>query len=185
MWVELRLQGQPAHGSRPWDGRNALALLREGLAAMERRFPTPDEAAWVTTVVPTVVQGGEAGNRLPEAITMDARHPPRAPGQPRGHRRWAAGMLPRRPDRDAAGRPAADDRPRGRWRAAPGRLRQRRHPASRRASTASTTPPTRASIATLASRRSASARSAPACTPTRMGRHRQPWPALRPAAAVC
>jgi succinyl-diaminopimelate desuccinylase len=78
MWVELRLPGQPAHGSRPWDGRNAFALLREGLSAMERRFPTPDEAAWVTTVVPTIVQGGEAGNRLPESITitLDIRRVP-------------------------------------------------------------------------------------------------------------
>jgi succinyl-diaminopimelate desuccinylase len=75
MWVELRLRGQPAHGSRPWDGQNAFAALREGLVAMERRFPTPDEAAWRTTVVPTIVQGGEAGNRLPESIvvTLDIR----------------------------------------------------------------------------------------------------------------
>ena len=78
MWVEVTLRGRPAHGSRPWDGRNAFAALREGLAAMERRFPTPDEAAWRTTVVPTIVQGGEAGNRLPEsiALTLDIRRVP-------------------------------------------------------------------------------------------------------------
>ena len=78
MWVEVHLPGQPAHGSRPWDGRNAFAGLREGLAAMERRFPTPDEAAWLTTVVPTVIHGGEAGNRLPESLvlTLDIRHIP-------------------------------------------------------------------------------------------------------------
>src|SRR3954462_11211093 len=48
------------------------------MAAMERRYPTPDEAAWRTTVVPTIVQGGEAGNRLPEALvlTLDIRHIP-------------------------------------------------------------------------------------------------------------
>ncbi|MFL5804805.1 MAG: M20 family metallopeptidase [Roseiflexaceae bacterium] len=78
MWIELKLRGQPAHGSRPWDGRNAFAALREGLVAMERRFPTPDEAAWRTTVVPTIVRGGEAGNRLPESIvvTLDIRRVP-------------------------------------------------------------------------------------------------------------
>src|SRR5215216_4488020 len=78
MWVEIHLRGQPAHGSRPWDGVNAFAALREGLAAMERRYPTPDEAAWLTTVVPTIVHGGEAGNRLPEALvlTLDIRHIP-------------------------------------------------------------------------------------------------------------
>ncbi len=74
MWVE----GRPAHGSRPWDGRNAIAALREGLAAMERRYPTPDEDTWITTVVPTIVSGGEVGNRLPESVvlTLDIRHLP-------------------------------------------------------------------------------------------------------------
>ena len=76
MWVELFLPGVPAHGSRPWDGTNAIAALRDGLVALERRFPTPDEAAWLTTVVPTIVQGGTTGNRLPEGVslTFDIRH---------------------------------------------------------------------------------------------------------------
>lgn len=78
MWVEIQLRGQPAHGSRPWDGVNAFAALREGMVAMERRYPTPDESAWLTTVVPTIVHGGEAGNRLPESLmlTLDIRHIP-------------------------------------------------------------------------------------------------------------
>jgi succinyl-diaminopimelate desuccinylase len=78
MWVEVHLRGQPAHGSRPWDGINAFAALREGLAAMEQRYPTPDESTWLTTVVPTIVHGGEAGNRLPESLvlTLDIRHIP-------------------------------------------------------------------------------------------------------------
>jgi succinyl-diaminopimelate desuccinylase len=78
LWIQIKLNGQPCHGARPWEGRNAMALLRDGLAAMERRFPTPDEAAWVTTVVPTLVQGGEASNRLPESVTLtlDVRNIP-------------------------------------------------------------------------------------------------------------
>lgn len=78
MWIEIHLPGQPAHGSRPWDGRNAIAALRDGLVALERRYPTPDEAAWITTVVPTIVSGGEAGNRLPEraVLTLDIRYIP-------------------------------------------------------------------------------------------------------------
>lgn len=76
MWVEIFLPGRPAHGSRPWDGENAIAALRDGLVALERRFPTPDEPAWLTTVVPTIVQGGTTGNRLPEGVslTFDIRH---------------------------------------------------------------------------------------------------------------
>ena len=78
MWIEIHLRGKPAHGSRPWEGRNAMAALRDGLLAMERRFPTPDENAWRTTVVPTIVHGGEASNRLPESVvlTLDIRHIP-------------------------------------------------------------------------------------------------------------
>ncbi len=78
MWVDVTIPGQPAHGSRPWDGRNPIAALRDGLIVLERHYPTPDEAAWVTTVVPTIVSGGEASNRLPEAVqlTLDIRHVP-------------------------------------------------------------------------------------------------------------
>lgn len=77
-WMEVALRGTPAHGSRPWDGRNALAALRDGMVAMEQRYPTPDEAAWMTTVVPTVLHGGEASNRLPEQVKMvlDVRYVP-------------------------------------------------------------------------------------------------------------
>ncbi|MFO7167487.1 MAG: M20/M25/M40 family metallo-hydrolase [Chloroflexota bacterium] len=76
--LDVTVLGQPAHGSRPWEGVNAIAGLRDGLAALERRFPTPDGPAWVTTVVPTLVRGGEAANRLPETVTLtlDIRHIP-------------------------------------------------------------------------------------------------------------
>jgi succinyl-diaminopimelate desuccinylase len=76
--VELAFAGVPAHGSRPWEGVNPFAALREGLVALERTFPTPDEPAWVTTAVPTLIQGGEAINRLAERVTLalDIRYVP-------------------------------------------------------------------------------------------------------------
>lgn len=70
MRVDIVQPGKPAHGSRPWEGTNAIAALRDGLVALERRFPTPDEPAWMTTVVPTIVHGGTAENRLPEDVRM-------------------------------------------------------------------------------------------------------------------
>jgi succinyl-diaminopimelate desuccinylase len=78
LWIEATLPGQPAHGSRPWDGHNAMHALRDGLTALERRFPTPREPAWITTAVPTIVEGGAAHNRLPEKVvlTLDVRHIP-------------------------------------------------------------------------------------------------------------
>ncbi|MBU6334650.1 MAG: M20 family metallopeptidase [Chloroflexi bacterium] len=76
MRLDVIIPGAPAHGSRPWAGRNPIAGLRDGLVALERRFPTPREAAWQTTVVPTIVTGGNAENRLPERVRLrlDIRH---------------------------------------------------------------------------------------------------------------
>ncbi|HWQ16056.1 MAG TPA: M20/M25/M40 family metallo-hydrolase [Roseiflexaceae bacterium] len=82
--AEVVLAGRPAHGSRPWEGVNPIAALRDGLVALERRFPTPAAPAYVTTVVPTIVQAGEAVNRLPEQATLmlDIRHiPEHAPAE--------------------------------------------------------------------------------------------------------
>jgi succinyl-diaminopimelate desuccinylase len=78
--AEVVLAGVPAHGSRPWEGVNPIAALRDGLAALERRFPTPAAPAYVTTAVPTLISAGEAVNRLPEAatLTIDIRHIPEA-----------------------------------------------------------------------------------------------------------
>ncbi|MEN9937593.1 MAG: hypothetical protein RLZZ387_4172 [Chloroflexota bacterium] len=76
--VEVVLPGQPAHGSRPWEGVNPIAALRDGLVALEQRFPTPTASTYVTTAVPTLVTGGDAVNRLPKeaSLTLDIRHIP-------------------------------------------------------------------------------------------------------------
>lgn len=81
LWVEVHLDGEPAHGSRPWDGTNAIVTMREGLVALEQRYPTPREAVWRTTAVPTVINGGDANNRLPKhlALTLDVRRVPEEP----------------------------------------------------------------------------------------------------------
>jgi succinyl-diaminopimelate desuccinylase len=78
LYFEITQPGQPAHAARPWDGQNAIAALRDGLIALEARYPTPDEAAWRTTVVPTIVRGGDTDNRLPEEVRLmvDVRHVP-------------------------------------------------------------------------------------------------------------
>ncbi|NTU84963.1 MAG: M20 family metallopeptidase [Chloroflexales bacterium] len=78
MWVELRLPGRPAHGSRPWDGHNPVGDMAHGLAALEARFPIPaGPAEWRTTITPTIVRAG-AGSRNqvpPEAtLTFDIRY---------------------------------------------------------------------------------------------------------------
>lgn len=74
----MALKGVAAHGSRPWEGMNPIAALRDGLVALEQRFPTPDEPAWLTTAVPTLLAAGDAVNRLPQQamLTLDIRHLP-------------------------------------------------------------------------------------------------------------
>jgi succinyl-diaminopimelate desuccinylase len=78
IWPEVHLKGSPSHGSRPWEGKNPIAVLRTGLATIEERYPTPDEAAWLTTVVPTKIESGDATNRLPSSavVTFDIRYIP-------------------------------------------------------------------------------------------------------------
>jgi succinyl-diaminopimelate desuccinylase len=78
MWPEVLLRGSPAHGSRPWDGVNPIIALQAGLVAVAERYPTPDEAAWMTTVVPTRIESGDATNRLPSAarVVFDIRFIP-------------------------------------------------------------------------------------------------------------
>jgi succinyl-diaminopimelate desuccinylase len=78
LWMEVRFVGAPCHASRPWDGQNALLALRDGLARLEQRFPTPASELWRTTVTPTVAQSGSATNRLPELATLrlDCRYIP-------------------------------------------------------------------------------------------------------------
>jgi succinyl-diaminopimelate desuccinylase len=78
MWVELRLPGRPAHGSRPWDGHNPVHDLARGLLAIEERYPAPAGGhQWRTTVTPTRVLVGEGGsrNQVPAAalVTFDIR----------------------------------------------------------------------------------------------------------------
>lgn len=76
MWVDLRIPGKSAHGSRPWAGFNPVYPMVAGLAALERRFPNPDAELWRTTITPTVIQvGAGSNNQIPgEArITFDCR----------------------------------------------------------------------------------------------------------------
>jgi succinyl-diaminopimelate desuccinylase len=77
MWIDLRIPGSPAHGSRPWDGDNPIPVLARGIAELERRFPVPvGPQEWRTTVTPTALQaGGGSRNQVPAAanITFDIR----------------------------------------------------------------------------------------------------------------
>lgn len=77
MWVELLFPGAPAHGSRPWEGRNPLLALGEGIVELNRHLPTPNSSIWRTTVTPTAAYaGGGSQNQVPpEArLVFDIRY---------------------------------------------------------------------------------------------------------------
>ncbi len=79
LWIELRLPGMSAHGSRPWEGRNPILALHAGLAGLFEHFPPLEQATWRTTVTPTAIQAGIGSpNQVPPELdlTLDVRHIP-------------------------------------------------------------------------------------------------------------
>jgi succinyl-diaminopimelate desuccinylase len=76
MWIELRLPGAPAHGSKPWQGRNPVFALNQGLNIIEDRLPEPHEEMYRTTITPTRVQTpSNSRNQVPPYldVTFDIR----------------------------------------------------------------------------------------------------------------
>ncbi len=79
LWIDVQLPGVPAHGSLPWKGRNPILAFYAGLETLLRRFPPVENAAWCTTVTPTMIQtGAGAPNQIPSVLqfTLDVRHIP-------------------------------------------------------------------------------------------------------------
>jgi succinyl-diaminopimelate desuccinylase len=76
--VTITQQGNPAHGSRPWDGSNPIVPMAEGVLKVLQRYPTPDAALWRTTVTPAVFHSGDAHNRVPvdAQVVLDIRRIP-------------------------------------------------------------------------------------------------------------
>jgi succinyl-diaminopimelate desuccinylase len=70
LWVTLTQEGNPAHGSRPWDGSNPIVPLAEGVQKLLQRYPIPAEPVWCTTVTPAAVHGGDAHNRVPDQVQL-------------------------------------------------------------------------------------------------------------------
>jgi len=71
--IELSASGRTAHGSRPWEGHNAIHELIAALSILRHEFPgtKPEES----TLSVTMLDGGMAGGQLPAyaAATIDFR----------------------------------------------------------------------------------------------------------------
>jgi succinyl-diaminopimelate desuccinylase len=70
LWITITHEGNPAHGSRPWDGANPIVPLAQGVQKLLERYPIPTEPVWRTTVTPAAVHGGDAHNRVPDQVQL-------------------------------------------------------------------------------------------------------------------
>jgi len=78
LWITIHQTGNPAHGSRPWDGANPITPLVSGINRLLERYPMPDAPVWRTTVTPSAMHGGDAHNRVPAEcqLKLDVRRVP-------------------------------------------------------------------------------------------------------------
>ena len=79
--VRVTLAGERSHTARPWKGRNAihrLAPVLDALAAYEAREPTIDGCTYREAVQAVFVEGGVAGNVVPDeaVLTVNLRIAP-------------------------------------------------------------------------------------------------------------
>ncbi|MEZ5340552.1 MAG: succinyl-diaminopimelate desuccinylase [Acidimicrobiales bacterium] len=77
MRVEIALAGKRSHTARPWMGRNAihrLGPLLDALAAYEARTPTIDGCTYREAVQAVTVEGGVAGNVVPDLVRLRIHH---------------------------------------------------------------------------------------------------------------
>ncbi len=87
MRIAVTLKGARAHTARPWMGRNAihrLGNLLDALETIEHRTPTIDSCTYREAMQAVWVEGGVAGNVVPDAATLTVNHrfaPDRTPAE--------------------------------------------------------------------------------------------------------
>ncbi len=77
MRIEIVLAGARAHTARPWMGRNAihrLSGLLDQLSSYEARTPTIDGCTYKESVQAVSVEGGVAGNVVPDRVALKVHH---------------------------------------------------------------------------------------------------------------
>ncbi len=74
---QITLTGARAHTARPWMGRNAIhraAALLDTLASYEPRRPVLDGCEFIESVQAVGIEGGNAGNVVPDRVTVTVHH---------------------------------------------------------------------------------------------------------------
>lgn len=98
MRAELTLRGARAHTARPWMGRNAVHRLSPVLARLaeyRERRPVIDGCEYREAMSAVKVDGGVAGNVVPDSVVLTINHrfaPDRDPAQAEAHLRDVVGV---------------------------------------------------------------------------------------------
>jgi succinyl-diaminopimelate desuccinylase len=93
--VRIRVRGARAHTARPWMGRNAvhrLAAILDVLDRYEERRPVIDGCEFREALQAVAVEGGVAGNVVPDEAQVTVNHrfaPDRTPTEAEDHDRGA------------------------------------------------------------------------------------------------
>ncbi len=75
--IKLRFTGKSAHGSRPWDGENAIDKAIAAYQKIKKHFPaTTPKNRWKNTCNIGIFKGGEAPNKVADwaEIALDFRY---------------------------------------------------------------------------------------------------------------
>lgn len=68
--LKLESHGKTCHGSRPWQGENAIENLIQDLSIIRGYFQDTAPDNWNRTISPTIVKGGQVVNQVPDYCSM-------------------------------------------------------------------------------------------------------------------
>ncbi len=68
--LKLTSRGKACHGSRPWEGENAIDKMVENIRRIRAAFPQPPKEVWQTTANLGKIMGGKATNQVCDLVEL-------------------------------------------------------------------------------------------------------------------
>lgn len=78
-WAKVKAHGVAAHGAYPWNGNNAIWVMKKFLDKLEKKYPVPKKESWVTTVnVSSLETANKTYNKVADdcMVHLDIRYIP-------------------------------------------------------------------------------------------------------------